>query len=62
MTQPRENKLKAIAGLIQGLTYAEMTTLSKQIVSSLDDSTIHTAATGLLQIAQNILAEKEVTK
>lgn len=56
----RQNNLKAVAGLMQKLSYREMQTLAQQLhdTGGLDISVDHVAG-ALLKISDKILAEQE---
>lgn len=53
---PRDNKLKAIAGLIQGLSYREMRELSRIVDQQAEEKDMTEA---LLCAADEILAQPE---
>lgn len=53
------NRLKAIAGLIQSLTFREMNELAILIAEDVDTELFERVPSGLLSVADRILAQKE---
>lgn len=53
-----DNKLKAIAGLLRGLTYSEMTKLSDMLDSRVQTAISNNYPAILLNVAEQILSDK----